>query len=150
MKKFWNYYTFISATTEVFNEPQDKTQFRYLHHADFPVKNGLYSYYVGTEDEKVGKFEFEVKDYDDFLNIMAYGDMGLENAQTFDLVNEAIGLLDADILLHIGIFQRTYIWTIHPYWKISGEWGGPYYWKTPPTKIYEWRHVTDVTDENSI
>jgi len=94
----------ISATTEVFNEPQDKTQVRYLHHANFPVKNGLYSYYVGTEDEKVGKFEFEVKDYDDFLNIMAYGDMGLENAQTFDLVNEAIGLLDADILLHIGDF----------------------------------------------
>ena len=93
----------ISATTEVFNEPQDKTQFRYLHHADFTVKNGLYSYYVGTQDEKVGKFEFEVKDYDDFLNIMAYGDMGLENAQTFDLVNEAIGILDADILLHIGI-----------------------------------------------
>ncbi len=49
----------ISATTEVFNEPQDKTQFRYLHHADFPVKNGLYSYYVGTEYEQTGKFEFE-------------------------------------------------------------------------------------------
>ena len=64
---------------------------------------------MGTEEEKVGKFEFEVKDYDDFLNIMAYGDMGLENAQTFDLVNEAIGLLDADILLHIGIVQTTYI-----------------------------------------
>ena len=52
----------------------------------------------------VERFEnlLKVKDYDDFLNIMAYGDMGLENAQTFDLVNEAIGLLDADILLHIG------------------------------------------------
>ena len=34
---------------------------------------------------------------------MAYGDMGLENAQTFDLVKEAVGLLDVDVLLHIGI-----------------------------------------------
>ena len=53
------YLAHFSATTEVFNELQDKTQVRYLHHANFPVKNGLYSYYVGTEDEKVGKFEFE-------------------------------------------------------------------------------------------
>ena len=53
------YLALFSATTEVFNELQDKTQVRYLHHANFPVKNGLYSYYVGTEDEKVGKFEFE-------------------------------------------------------------------------------------------
>ena len=71
------------------------------------MKNGLYSYYVGTENEKVGKFEFEVKDYDDFLNIMAYGDMGLENAQTFDLVREAVGLLDVDVLLHIGIGSKV-------------------------------------------
>ena len=38
---------------------------------------------------------------------MAYGDMGLENAQTFDLVREAVGLLDVDVLLHIGIGSKV-------------------------------------------
>ena len=38
---------------------------------------------------------------------MAYGDMGLENAQTFDLVKEAVGLLDVDVLLHIGIGSKV-------------------------------------------
>ena len=33
--------------------------------------------------------------------------MGLENAQTFDLVKEAVGLLDVDVLLHIEFGSKV-------------------------------------------
>ena len=94
------------ATTELWIEPQNKTDKRFIHHAVFSVEAGTkYQYMVGSETWVTDSFTFSTMDADDEnVELLIYGDMGLENAYTHDLATNMIKHLNIDMIMHIGDF----------------------------------------------
>ena len=83
------YVNFISASTEIFVEPEMNLaeenffsleppiapKVRYIHNVTFPVTIGGYSYMVGNQDAVSEQLEFDVFD-DRNIHVLAVGDLG--------------------------------------------------------------------------
>ena len=55
----------IPADTELWIEPQNKTDIRFTHHAVFNVEAGkTYEYFVGSDTQTTDSFEFSTADQD--------------------------------------------------------------------------------------
>lgn len=109
---FQNNEKVFEASTEIFFEPEMKfygkgltrpiaPMLRYIHNVTFPVTIGSYSYMVGNEEAVSEKLNFDVFD-DQNLNILAIGDLGLENAVTYDLLKTYATLIDINMVMHLG------------------------------------------------
>ena len=96
----------IQADTELWVEPQNKTDVRFTHHAVFNVEAGkTYEYFVGSDTETTDSFQFSTADQDDEnVELLIYGDMGLENAQTHEISTKMIKYFNIDMIMHIGDF----------------------------------------------
>jgi len=93
------------ALTEYWTEPQNKSDHRFTHHAVFQVESGkTYDYFVGSATASTDRFTFSTRPSTDSDNVelLIYGDMGLENAQTHQIASKMIKYLDIDMIMHIG------------------------------------------------